>query len=144
MTKDEFLAGIPFKMSDTEEIQPVYSYVNVGGLQCIQMYTVANPNPMYHCKVIEVLLYGIKVRNDLLGYDHHVVALWEKMFRVGDGIPVRSYTRDLMQANIYEDGGNFKVVISDLYDGRTLPHLTVTRPTLDAADLYARNRINYK
>lgn len=148
MTKDEFLAGIPFKMSDVTTIQPVYSYVNVGGLQCIQAYTLANPNPVYHCKVIRIDGDTVHVRIEVLGFDLTRSVPFDLMHRVGDGLPIRTYTRDLMQATVHEDdegaGKEYKVNIMDLYDGRKLGHLTRSYISLDIADRYARETINYK
>lgn len=148
MTKEEFEAGLPFKMFDTNEIQPVYSYVNVGGLKCIQAYTLANPNPVFHCKVTMITDERINVRIEVLGFDLTRAVPFDLMHRVGDGIPIRTYTRDLMQATVHEDdqgaGIEYKVNIMDLYDGRKLGHLTRSYISLDVADQYARETIHYK
>lgn len=148
MTRDEFLAGCPFKMPGEGMARPVYSYVDVGGMKCIQIYMVINPNPMYHCKVVEADKVGVKVRAEILGQEFHTMIPYSRMELVGDGLgdglPIRTFTRDLVQANIYDDRGNFKVVIHDLYAGSKLGHLTKTWPTLDGAAQYARKTINYK
>ena len=144
MTKDEFLGGCPFKMPGEGLIRPVYSYVNVGGMQCIQMYAAAQPNPVFHCKVVEADNIGVKVRAEILGQDFHTMVPYSRMELVGDGLPVRTYTRDLMQSNIYKHDTGFKVVIHDLYAGSKLGHLTKVWPTLDGADQYARTTIKYK
>jgi hypothetical protein len=148
MTKEEFEAGLPFKMSDSTEIQPVYSYVNVGGLKCIQAYTLSNPNPVFHCKVTMITDERINVRIEVLGFDLTRAVPFDLMHRVGDGLPVRTYTRDLMQATVHEDdqgaGKEYKVNIMDLYAGCKLVHLTRSYISLDVADRYARETINYK
>jgi hypothetical protein len=148
MTKEEFEAGLPFKMSDSADIQPVYSYVNVGGLKCIQAYTLANPNPVYHCKVTMITDERVNVRIEVLGFDLSRAVPFDLMHRVGDGIPIRTYTRDLTQATIHEDdqgfGKRYTVNIMDLYAGCWLAHLTKTYTDLDLADTYARETISYK
>lgn len=144
MTKAEFLGGCPFKMPGEGLTRPMYSYVDVGGMKCIQIYMAMHPNPIYHCKVIEADNVGVKVRAEILGQDFHTMIPYSRMELVGEGLPVRTYTRDCVQANVYDDRGNFKVVIHDLYAGSKLGHLTKFWPTLDGADQYARNTIKYK
>lgn len=142
-------------MLDTDDPQPIFSYVDIGGLKCLQVLTPIESKPIYHSKVVEITDHGIKIRAEVItGVEIHVFVLWSRMFLVGEGVPIRSYTYDCLQANIYEIEKRtdkmpgvqnvstvFKVKVVDLYGGTKMEHLNKELETLEAADLYAREKI---
>lgn len=87
MTKEDFLAGLPFKMHNTKDLQPVYSFVSFPKHKSIQIFTIYNPDsPQYHCMVIDVnetlITIAITVLNKRITFN----VLLSDMHRVGDAL----------------------------------------------------------
>lgn len=164
MTREEFEIGIPFKRLDIEhsvKLTNVYSYVNVGGVKCIQEYTFFEPSkPRFHCTVVNILDDRVLVSVNICGqavpiivYFNHLQAIADKMGRrivqqqKEKEEPLARYTRDCREAQVFrvwDDPNMFYVKIIDLYDGRTEPGKRLEYYDLESAKVAAKKEIGYE
>src|SRR5687768_17841128 len=97
MTKEEFLAGLPFKMQNNNDLQSVYSFVSVSAFKCIQEYTILAPSdPKHHCNVMHVSDTGITVKGSILGKGITLIIPFHEMHLIGDafGKPKKRLNND--------------------------------------------------
>jgi uncharacterized FlaG/YvyC family protein len=163
MTREEFELGIPFENADNKEIlKPIYSYVNVKGVQCIQEYNILNNmKPRFHCTVVDIFDTRIYVRVNICGNEithylelNNLNAIADKFGRrikekqklQDKEEPIARYTHDCMEAQVLrvpDDLNMYYVKIIDLYADQVVPGPRREYYELNEAIIAAKKEIGY-